>query len=316
MYNLIRFYNQNRKKIIKIILVIVFIIGLIQLLDFFSKRENKNEDVINEINKTKYSNTVISDKSAISGSSVSENKLKKDTDIINDFFKYCKNGNIESAYNLLTDECKEEMYTTIDDFKTMYYDVIFNGERKSYTIENWNDNIYSVKITGDILSTGKLNNDEIRQDYVTVVEREDGYKLNINNYIEREKPNKVTKKNNVVVTVTQIDTYMDYKIYNLYVENNSDDTIVMDLNNDIKSIYLLDKNDQKSYSFNNDTDQNKFVVKSKFKNNIKMKFNNSYSSTRKMKSIVFSKFISNYDEYSKLENKSDYSNWTELKIQI
>ena len=47
-----------------------------------------------------------------------------------------------------------------------------------------------------------------------------------------------------------------------------------------------------------------------------MKFNNSYSSTRKMKSIVFSKFISNYDEYSKLENKSDYSNWTELKIQI
>ena len=61
MYNLIRFYNQNRKKIIKIILVIVFIIGLIQLLDFFSKRENKNEEVSNEINNTKYSNTVISD---------------------------------------------------------------------------------------------------------------------------------------------------------------------------------------------------------------------------------------------------------------
>ena len=124
MYNLIRFYNQNRKKIIKIILVIVFIIGLIQLLDFFSKRENKNEEVSNEINNTKYSNTVISDKSAISGSSVSENKFKKDTDIINDFFNYCKNGNIESAYDLLTDECKEEMYTTIDEFKTMYYDVI------------------------------------------------------------------------------------------------------------------------------------------------------------------------------------------------
>ena len=316
MYNLIRFYNQNRKKIIKIILVIVFIIGLIQLLDFFSKRENKNEEVSNEINNTKYSNTVISDKSAISGSSVSENKLKKDTDIINDFFNYCKNGNIESAYDLLTDECKEEMYTTIDEFKTMYYDVIFNGKSKSYTIENWNDNIYSVKITGDILSTGKLNSDETRQDYVTVVEEKNGYKLNINNYVGRENPNKVTKKNDVVVTVTQIDTYMDYKIYNLYVENNSDDTIVMDLNNDIKSIYLLDKNDQKSYSFNNDTDQNKFVVKSKFKNNIKMRFNNSYSSTRKMKSIVFSKFISNYDEYSKIENKSDYSNWTELKIQI
>lgn len=316
MYNLIRFYNQNRKRIIKIILVIVFIIGLIQLLDFFSKKENKNNDVTNEINNTKYSNSVVSDKSAISGSSVSENKLKKDTDSINDFFNYCKNGNIESAYDLLTDECKEEMYTTIDEFKMMYYDDIFNGESKSYTIENWNDNIYSVKITGDILSTGKLNNDETRQDYVTVVEEKDGYKLNINNYVGRENPNKVTKKNDVVVTVTQIDTYMDYKIYNLYVENNSDDTIVMDLNNDIKSIYLLDKNDQKSYSFNNDTDQNKFVVKSKFKNNIKMRFNNSYSSTRKMKSIVFSKFISNYDEYSKIENKSDYSNWTELKIQI
>ena len=43
MYNLIRFYNQNRKKIFKIILIIVLIIGLIQLFNYFAKISSKNK---------------------------------------------------------------------------------------------------------------------------------------------------------------------------------------------------------------------------------------------------------------------------------
>ena len=55
MYKLIRFYNQNRKKIFKIILIIVLIIGLIQLLNYFAKnpqnKGNIQQGIILEMNR-------------------------------------------------------------------------------------------------------------------------------------------------------------------------------------------------------------------------------------------------------------------------
>ena len=43
MYKLIRFYNQNRRKIWMTILIIVFIIGIIQLLNYLAKSNNKGK---------------------------------------------------------------------------------------------------------------------------------------------------------------------------------------------------------------------------------------------------------------------------------
>ena len=108
---------------------------------------------------------------------------------------------------------------------------------------------------------------------------------------------------------------MDYEEYNIYVENNSNNTILLDTNDDVKSVYLLDSNDKKVYFFNNEINTSKLVVQSKLKTTLKIKFSNSYSSTRKMKNIVFSKFVLNYDEYNELENKAEYD-FKKLKIKL
>ena len=121
--------------------------------------------------------------------------------------------------------------------------------------------------------------------------------------------------NDIKVTVKEVNTYMDYEEYNIYVENNSNNTILLDTNDDVKSVYLLDSNDKKAYFFNNEVNTSKLVVQSKLKTTLKIKFSNSYSSTRKMKNIVFSKFVLNYDEYNKLENKAEYD-FKELKIKL
>lgn len=317
MYRLIRYYNQNRKKILWIILIIVFIIAIIQILNFFAKKNNgsnnsKKESVVSNIT---YSNAVTSNKSSVTGSEISQDKLKKDTDIIDTFFNYCNEGDVEDAYELLTDECKEEMYPSVEDFKRIYYEYLFNGDKKSYTIENWVGDIYRIMITDDILSTGKLNNTETRQDYMTVIRKSNEYKLNINSYIGRKNLNLETMYNDIKVTVKEVNTYMDYEEYNIYVENNSNNTILLDTNDDVKSVYLLDSNDKKVYFFNNEINTSKLVVQSKLKTTLKIKFSNSYSSTRKMKNIVFSKFVLNYDEYNKLENKAEYD-FKELKIKL
>lgn len=318
MYKLVRFYNQNRRKIWMTILIIVFILGIIQLLKYLTK-ENK----LNNINKEK--NTIIenninqeliSDKSAVSGDEVSSTKLKNDTEIINEFIKYCNEKNINSAYEMIATECKDEMFPTIEDFYSIYYSKLFDGNKKTHIIENWSGSIYQVRFTGDILSTGNLTNNETKQDYITIVRENGEKKLNINNYIGRQSTNKITEYKDIKVTVTQIDTYMDYEIYKLSIQNNSENDVLLDTSDDTKSVYLLDGKNMKYYFYNNEILQNKLIIESKYTKDIQIKFSNSYSSSRNIKSLVFSKLILDYDEYKKLENKEDYNDFSMFKVNV
>lgn len=323
MYNkLIRFFSKNRKQVFRIILVIVSIIGLIQLLDYWAEKENEENSDIQLNVSTNSSNIVdnyqeiISDKSAISGQTVSENKLKKDSDIINTFIKYCNEGNIEAAYQIITEECKEEMFPTIQDFNNIYYSKIFNGQSRNYTVENWVGNVYQVKYTEDILSTGNLSNSITKNDYITIVSENDEKKLNINNYVGRKILNKSTEYQDIKITVTNVDTYMDYEVYDLIIENNSENTILLDTSDDTKSMYLLDSKNMKYYSYSHEILENKLIVQSNFKNTLQIKFTNSYSSSRSIESLVFSKFVLNYDEYKEVEDKTQYEGIYQFKVKI
>lgn len=315
MYKLIRFYNQNRRKILITILIIVFILGIIQLLNYFSKINVIGKETPNiTVNNAETNQGLVSDKSAISGQSVSSTKLEKDTKIIGEFVEYCNKGDINSAYGILTNECKENMFPTIEDFNNIYYSKLFDGY-KTYTIENWNGNTYQVRFTGDILSTGDLSNNVTKQDYITVVKKDEETKLNINNYVGRTNSNKVTEYKNIKVTVKNIDTYMDYETYNLSIQNNSENTILLDTSDDTKSVYLLDSKDMKYYFYSNEIIENRLIVKSKFTNNLEIKFSNSYSSSRSIEKLVFSKLVLNYDEYKILENKEGYE-FNQFRINI
>ena len=103
------------------------------------------------------------------------------------------------------------------------------------------------------------------------------------------------------------DTYMDYEIYTISVTNNSYNTILLDGGNNPKSIYLLDEKDMKYYFYNNEVVASNFIVPSQYKKTFKIKFSNSYSSSRTIRSMVFSNFIVNYDKYKNGdENKLEY----------
>lgn len=318
MYRLMRFYNQNRKKIWMTILIIVFILGGIQLLNYFAK-ENKlnNANKNNNINReNSIKQELVSDKSSISGSSISSTILNKDVEVINEFVKYCNENNLNSAYEMISADCKEEMFPTIQDFYNIYYSKLFDGEKKTHTIENWTGNIYQVRFSGDILSTGDLTNNEIKQDYITINVENGEKKLNINNYVGRTNLNKTTELHNVKITVEKVDTYMDYEIYNLLVQNNSENDILLDTSDDTKSVYLLDSKNMKYYFYGNEILQNKLIVESGFKKSLQIKFTNSYSSSRKIKSLVFSKFITNYDEYKNLENKEEFKDLFVFEVNV
>lgn len=322
MYKLIRFYNQNRKKIFKIILIIVFIIGIIQLLNWLTKVKNSNKTQNNVIQNNTVINSssqkeLVSNKSGVSGEKVSDYKLEKDTDVINKFMTYCNDKELGNAYELLTDECKEEMFSTIDDFKDIYYMTIFNGESKVYTLENWVNSIYKIEINDDVLSTGKYEKENTVIDYITVEENDDGeYRLNINKYIGKNDLNKETEENGIKIKVIDSSVYMDYIIYTFEVTNDSNRTILLDDLSNIDTMYIETKNGVKYSSYSHELTQDQLEIGISEKKKISIKYYSKYTSTKKIDKVVFSKVISDYEKFKNLNNKSQFDNYSILEIDI
>ncbi len=307
MHKLRRFYYKNKEKIWAIIIFIVLVFLSIQLLNKLMRMENQNEqNQLNGINNidTTYSgngNThITNEESVVTGEKVDEKDLEDASKVIEEFVSACNNQNIEQAYNLVSTDCKNEMYQNIEKFKTLYYDQIFNtNTKKIANIENWVLNTYRVNILNDMMSTGNLSDQGI-QDNITVVEENDELKLNLNNYIGREEINKEQIIDDIKFNIIEKHIYMDYEIYKIKVENQSENNIVLDTLEDPKTIYLQDSNNVKYYAYSNELIDNMLKVNKNFSTEIEVKFSKAYSSSKaEMKSIIFSDVIINNNNTDK-----------------
>ena len=292
-------YNQHRKKIWITVGIIAAFIIIIQLLNFFTAKINNNieevntiteNDVISEI-KNETNVDVESAQSVVSGETISTEKLKSETEIIGEFMDYCNQGNTEAAYGLLTDDCKEQMYNSLDAFNQAYYQDVFDGEQKIYSVENWVGDIYRVKISENMLATGKSNNGYSKQDYITVKETGEGYKLNINSYIGHEEINKITEDNNIVVEVISKNTYMDREEYTIRVTNNNDTAITLDAKSNTESLYLENDKEGRYPAYTHELTAPMLNIDSGATRELTIKFYCRYTSTANITDMVFSNLI-------------------------
>lgn len=72
---------------------------------------------------------------------------------ISKFIDYCNTGKIKEAYNMLSDECKNEKYSTVENFETEYINKIFKIRICDYEIIK-QEAIYIVKLKQDLLIVG------------------------------------------------------------------------------------------------------------------------------------------------------------------
>lgn len=295
MHNFMSYIRQNRKKIIKVALIVAFLILMLQLLNYFAANQTKDySNSKNDIYNTS-NGTIISDKSAVSGGSISISEINKVNNKIDEFVKYCNEHNTEEAYNMISDSCKEELYPDVNDFISNYYEPLFKEEKRNYSIENWASDTYIVKFTGDLLATGKAANDSTYQDYITLVEENGQTKLNINKYIGREEINKKSGSDNIEAVVLYREKYMDYEVYKMQITNNTGSTILLDQLTKTDGIYLKDNNDTKHIACSNEIIKDDLQIYNGHTNTIKIKFNNPYIVGRKIKSLCFSNVVLNYD---------------------
>ena len=304
MHKFIRLYNQNRAEFIVIFAIIAFFFVIIYVLNgILAKMQEQEKNEISFRNNNVVEDiTIISkaNESVITGKKIESETSDLNQKIIKEFVQYCNEKKIEEAYNMLSDECKEVFYPTIEDFTSKYYLKIFNTER-IYSLENWYDDInsstYYIKYMEDIMATGKVNSSNNKYEYITIVYTDNGYKLNLNGYIGRNTFSRTIARDNVVIKVNYIDQYTDFTTLNITITNYTKKTICIDSKEDSEMLYIYDENNVKYSAFLTELSEEELKVEANSVKTINIKFSRIYNILTDVKGVVFSDIVMNYDAY-------------------
>ena len=316
MHNLRKFYYQNKEKMWKVILIVALVLGLIYLLSSFAIELNNSKIVSTTTNNTYYYNenndTYISGTSAVYGESITKTEADKINNTISQFIEYCKNQKFTEAYNMLTEDCKQDRYNTLEKFTEQYAKVKFNLEQ-TYEIKKWESNTYQVEISEDILATGNVNNNQKGIEYITIDNQNN---LNINGFIGKRSINKEKTENDVRIKLVDKQVYMDYEIYNFEIENLSNKTIKLDSLENTGTIYLTNRSENKFKAYMHEILDEEITIGAKHTFNISIKFANTYTANRNITGITFENLILDYSEYQKSTNKEEFEGICEFKIDL
>lgn len=319
MHSLRHFYYQNKEKIWKVFLLVVFVLGIIYLLNSFAI-DSANKSVLESDNNdgyqySDYESTYIQGTSAITGESITKTEANKINDTISKFITNCQNKKYEEAYNMLSEDCIEVKYNTIEKFVEQYIKPKFTTAQ-TYSIQKWNGNTYKVEMSEDILATGNISNNQKILEYITIVNQNDENKLNISEYIGKRVINKTDTQKNIRITVTSKQVYMDYEIYEFKIENLSNNAIKLDSLKDVGSIYLIDDKGNTYKAHKNELLEQELIINPKMNYTIKIKFASTYSIGKEINEIVFEDVILNYDTYKKLENTENFKDIYKFVVNL
>ena len=270
MHSLRHFYYQNKEKIWKVVLIIAFLLAIIYFLNWMTIQKNNSNSMQGQIptNENIYldseNKTYISNSSAISGGSISKEEVVLVNNTISKFLQYCKNGEIENAYNMLSNDCKENEYNTLEKFKEKYISSKFS-KTSIYEIQRWISNTYKITISEDMLATGKIESGEKKIEYITIVNEDSQEKLNVNSYIGKQSIGKQSTQNEVKITAVSKRTYLDYEIYDLEIENLSDKTMKLDSLAKTGTMYLQNSKNIKYRAYAHEIFENDLEIKAKHK---------------------------------------------------
>ena len=299
-------YINNKTKVLTAIFIIVVIILVSIIVNFLNTLQLNKSQTNTEANVNVQENNapignftdiyVEGTESVVTGENTSSSQVTI-IDTINQFVQLCNEGNVNEAYNMLSDECKEEVYPSLDSFRNNYYNAIFNGQKKNISVENWVNSIYKVTFQNDALSTGVYTEEGTIQDYITVTRNENNeLRLNINNYIGREEINKTrTNSSNISITVLRSDTYMDYETYTYSIINNTNKTILLDDKSSTDNMYIEDENGNQYTAYIHELSEAQLTITPGETKEITIKYYSRYGSTKNITQVVFNKIILNYD---------------------
>ena len=119
MHNFMRFFYQNKSRIIKGAAIIIFIFLIIQVSNYFVKRSNekeltRKEQQSNITTKSEETQGLVSEKSAVTGRDVPKEQLRSETDVINQFIDFCNQQDILYRCVHLRHQSRKQEYRSVN----------------------------------------------------------------------------------------------------------------------------------------------------------------------------------------------------------
>lgn len=297
-YQIRTYIRQNSRRIFLIVVGAILVFVLLQILNQVAllNKEREKEELTAQLQENAKKREEIRENPSMEtvmfGSNVNKEKNDINVALINSFCEACNEKKIEEAYDMLSDNCKEVLYPTLESFKDQYYSIVFT-EKRNLKIQSWIQaegfNVYKITIRGDLLSTGGKKDTET-VDYYTVVRDGEEEKLNISRYITRQAIDRKTSYNDLDFEVIYKDIYMDYEEYKIAVKNNSSSTVLLDSKSSTTATYLQDKSENKYLSYIHELADEDLKIIPLVQKSFKIKFNKVYNENinRSTEAIVFS----------------------------
>ena len=169
-----------------------------------------------------------------SGSEVPEKYQEKIETLVDKFMEYCNSKDYENAFNLLRQDCRDEMFGTIENFKE-YVDKRFPN-KKLYSIQSYSNfddmNIYQVKIFDDYLANGVTNTTyKYGEEKFALVPNDDGeLELSVGDFIKKVDIKNIAEDKYLKIDIKNKIVKYEFEEYTVKITNRSEYTVVL-LNN-------------------------------------------------------------------------------------
>ena len=305
MNKLLSLYNKNRHTIWVAIAILIMVNFIVRTMNNYAKEQKR---ISSSTNTTTYSEIINNPNySVIEGKVANSKEVDYISNIIKNFIENCNSGEVEKAYSMLSEDCKNNMFKTEDEFIKKYLNVYFRT-KKTYEYKAWltdsDITVYRIELEEDLLSTGGTNVKKV-EDFFTVVNENGIKKLNINKYITHVEINKQLLQNNVRITVLSKDVFLENVIYNFKIENFLNYDIEIGNTEKQNSVVLTDSNNFTHIAALWEQVNTNLTVYKKNVKNLSIKFLREYNPKYEEKTIEFNNIVINS------ENESD-----KIKIEI
>ena len=159
-------------------------------------------------------------------------------------------------------------------------------EQVNFELQLWYtvSNCYTYRITyniGNLLQTGGKGESSNFLDYITLIKQNGEYKLNINKFIRKETLNRQGSNRGIEVAIHSKSIYIDYEIYHMTVQNNTQKTILLNDGINANNFNLIGTSNSTFSSDISELPVSSLTLEPQYRKTIDVKFNKVYMSASK-----------------------------------
>lgn len=272
--------GRNIKKLLYIIIVVVLVyaalIFITKMIGFNSEEKNLSYEEMREEKKN----------TAIFEGKIDESDKDAFSDYIEKFYNHCNKKEYEQAYAMISNECKEKLFPTIEEFKK---DIDQKFDKlKAYDYQNLsnvdNTYVYQFYLFDDVSAYGANSIPDKKIYYIAITKNNDkDIKISLNGYLNSEDLNYKYDINGMSIKIKRRDIYYDHVDYIFTINNKNKENVVFRYDN----AKLIVSNNNRDYTFSNTSHVLSYIFINAYQEkDIKMSFEKSFDTTRVKENLI------------------------------